>query len=332
MDETFEQRALIEPATLRALLVRSDVASGLRLGLHLACFVALCALVWRLRAAPLPALSASLALAWVWATLFAPFHECTHRTAFRSRRANAIGAWLTAIPFMMAPAVYRTFHFEHHRHTQDPARDPELSEDPRYAHWPTTTRGWLLMASGVGLLLLKLRPLLGFACRPRSTWPRFAPWAERIPDATVVARESRIVLAAWLALLAVCVGGGAGTLWLLLAAWFAQGLQALWFAAEHTGLPQGGSILARTRTVTSNPFVRFWLWNMNFHAEHHAWPGLPWHRLPVAHHAVADALEARAPGYVALHRAVLAGGTRPRTAVTGAPASATSSPTGEQGR
>jgi len=45
---------------------------------------------------------------------------------------------------------------------------------------------------------------------------------------------------------------------------------------------------------------------MNFHAEHHAWPGIPWHHLPATHAEVAMSLEHNFDGYINLHRRVLA--------------------------
>lgn len=306
MDEQFEYRALMEPATLRELLQRSDRHSARRLVLHFTTFALLFAGVIVAHERPPLAAMLAVALAWSWSGLFAPFHECTHRTAFRTPWANALGTWLCGVPFMMAPAVYRTFHFEHHRHTQNPDKDPELQGDPRYAEWPSGLRGWLTMASGWGLLQLKLRPLVGFACRPRADWERFARWAPCIVDVPGLVRECRILLLAWVAFVIAALlfipGGG----WLLFAAWFTHVFQVLWVASEHTGLPLEGSILARTRTVISNAFVRFWLWNMNYHAEHHAWPGIPWHRLPAAHAHVGDHLGAVERGYAALHRSVLA--------------------------
>ena len=123
----------------------------------------------------------------------------------------------------------------------------------------------------------------------------------RVPQISQV--QAAFVVAALLV-----VPGGA---WLLFAAWFAHVFQALWVSAEHTGLPLEGPILARTRTVDSNAFVRFWLWNMNYHAEHHAWPGIPWHRLAEAHREVAPALDSHVSGYAALHRNVFTGRARP---------------------
>ncbi|MCB1749168.1 MAG: fatty acid desaturase [Gammaproteobacteria bacterium] len=310
MQEQFEHRPLLAGEALRSLLRRADGPSSVRLVVHLGLFIALAVAIPAVHAAlPVTAVVAVL-LGWTWAGLFAPFHECVHGTAFATPRLNRLGAWLAGIPFMMAPAVYRGFHFEHHRHTQDPERDPELMDDPRYAAWPAGTRGWLQMASGFGLFMLKLRPLLGFSLRPQHAWPSFARWVERVDDRAALARESRVVLACWLVFLAALPflpGGG----WLLFAAWLSNALQALWVSCEHTGLPLEGSILQRTRTVESNAFVRFFVWNMNYHAEHHAWPGIPWYRLPEAHRAVRAQLGSLVPGYAALHANVRTGRNRP---------------------
>ncbi len=306
MDEQFETRPLLDLDTLRALQQRRDLPSAVRLFLHLGAFGLLIAAIVACAGAPVLELPLAVALAWVWSGLFAPFHECTHQTAFATPAANRACAWLTGIPFLMSPAVYRTFHFEHHRHTQDPEKDPELLDDPRYAGWPTGWRNWLTAATGWGLIKLKVRPLLGFCFKPESEWESFARWAPHIRDRAGLVRECRVLLALWVAFVIAALlwipGGG----WLLFAAWFTHVFQGLWIFAEHTGLPHEGSILARTRTVTTNPFVRFWLWNMNYHAEHHAWPGIPWHHLPGAHREIADRLESFVPGYVALHRNVIA--------------------------
>ncbi len=312
MEEQFETRPLLAPEELRQRLTRRTGPSLRRLALHLGVFIALGFGVVRYADQPLLAFPLSLALAWVWSGLFAPFHECTHRTAFRSPRGNRLGAWLTGVPFGMAPAVYRTFHYEHHRFTQDVDQDPELAGDPRYALWPPNLRAWLIAMSGYGLIMLKLRSLLGFACKPRTRWETFARWAPRIEDPARVVRECRLLLACWglfiVAALCWLPGGG----WLLFAAWLTHVFQVLWVASEHTGLPHEGSILARTRSVASNSFVRFWLWNMNYHAEHHAWPAIPWHQLPATHRLVEPQLDSFVSGYAALHRSVLSGHTLPR--------------------
>ena len=61
------------------------------------------------------------------AFLFAPLHETIHRTAFRRRWLNDSAAWLCGLALALPPEYFRAFHFAHHRHTQDPGRDPELA-------------------------------------------------------------------------------------------------------------------------------------------------------------------------------------------------------------
>jgi fatty acid desaturase len=43
--------------------------------------------------------------------------------------------------------------------------------------------------------------------------------------------------------------------------------------------------------------VRLVTWNMPFHAEHHALPTVPFHKLPELHEAVRDHLKTTADGY-----------------------------------
>jgi fatty acid desaturase len=43
--------------------------------------------------------------------------------------------------------------------------------------------------------------------------------------------------------------------------------------------------------------VRFLTWNMPFHAEHHAWPSIPFHALPRTNALIRDKLRKTAPGY-----------------------------------
>ena len=307
MQEQFEHRPLLALETLRALQTRNDRDSALRLALHVGAILLLALLVMHWHMRPLLALAASVLLAVAWAGIFAPFHECTHETAFATRRWNQFGTRVSGLLFGVAPAVYRTFHFEHHRHTHNPQRDPELTYDPRNAHWPPTPATWWRAALGDGLLRLKLNLALPFACKPATEWPLHGGWTAHIEDAAALARECRVLVAAWLVFLIATVWWLPGGGWLLFALWLAHVLQTWWLMCEHAGLPHTGSILRRTRSVASNALVRFWLWNMNYHAEHHGWPSIPWHRLPHAHAELAPALEALASGYIAQHRSVLAG-------------------------
>lgn len=305
MQEVFEHRPLLERDTLRALQQRTNGPSAVRLTLHLGAILGTALLLIFWSPSFWISLGLMVALSWMLSGVFAPFHECVHRTAFTSRALNALGAWPTGILFGMAPATYHAFHFEHHRFTQDAGRDPEIMADPAvYSAWPPTKRGWLQLASGVPLLRLKYYTLRRFL-RPQPTAGEIpAPWEPTGGKRWRLVWQSWIVIGFWAVLVVLAVTVAPAVWWLLTASVLAHVWQNLWIASEHTGLPLDGTILARTRTVRSNRFVRWWLWNMNYHAEHHAWPGIPWHQLPAAHALVAPHLDHAVSGYTALHRNV----------------------------
>lgn len=305
MEEVFEHRQLFDRETLRLLQQRSNLPSAVRLTLHLGAIAGVSILLvfwsWPLWLS----LALVIALSWMLSAVFAPFHECVHRTAFTSRFLNAVGAWPTGILFGMAPATYHAFHFEHHRYTHDPERDPEIMANPEfYAAWPATKSAWLQLASGFPLIRLKYYALRQFLRPTLKDGETPASWAPTGAKRWSVVWQSWVVTGVWCGL-AVLAFTTVPSLWWVLAAFvLSHSWQLLWTATEHTGLPLEGTILARTRTMRTNRFVRWWLWNMNYHAEHHAWPGVPWHRLPAAHALVAEHLDHSVSGYAALHRNV----------------------------
>jgi len=311
MDESFESRPLLTRETLRALQQRRDAPSVMRLTLHLGAFLFGAAEVTYSAPFPIAAAVAAVVLGAMWATLFAPFHECTHLTAFRSRRLNAVGAWLSGIPFGMAPAVYRAFHFAHHRYTHDPTRDPEIGGAPdKLAAWPTNGLAWLSLVCGVWLLLLKATVLVKFSLLSTSRPEQIAPWAP-VEQRSRLVWETRVVALCWLALGVAVLLGISGSGWLVVALVLSHFFQAVWITTEHTGLPFEGTILARTRTMHTSAFVRWWLWNMNYHAEHHAWPAIPWYQLPAVHARIARHLDHESHGYWRLQLNVLRGKNLP---------------------
>jgi fatty acid desaturase len=68
--------------------------------------------------------------------------------------------------------------------------------------------------------------------------------------------------------------------------------------AEHTGCTHDRDGLTNTRTTLTNGLVRLLMWNMPFHAEHHMYPSIPFHRLPEAHAAIWTRLGFLQAGYV----------------------------------
>ena len=81
-------RNLVPLSVLAALGRRSDLRGALQLAAHVACIAATGCLVWLARAHWYLLIPAMALHGTTIVTLFAPMHECVHRTAFSSRRAN----------------------------------------------------------------------------------------------------------------------------------------------------------------------------------------------------------------------------------------------------
>ena len=71
----------------------------------------------------------------------------------------------------------------------------------------------------------------------------------------------------------------------------------LFLLAEHTNCPHVENMFENTRTTFTTRLVRLVAWNMPFHAEHHALPTVPFHKLPELHEAVRAHLKTTADGY-----------------------------------
>ena len=52
--------------------------------------------------------------------------------------------------------------------------------------------------------------------------------------------------------------------------------------------------------------MRWLAWNMPYHTAHHAYPALPFHALPAADRKLGPRAAVRAPGYLAVHREIVA--------------------------
>jgi fatty acid desaturase len=119
-------RDLLVGVDMRMLTQRSDRRGATRLAAHAGCMAATGLLVWLAMPSWWLLVPAMILHGVTIVTLFAPMHECVHRTAFASRSANIAVGWVAGVLSFYNSTFYWYFHSWHHRYTQDPARDPEL--------------------------------------------------------------------------------------------------------------------------------------------------------------------------------------------------------------
>lgn len=310
MDEQFHVSPRLSKEHIRALLERTDGPALMQFGLQYALFVGAATVLVIAPGAGFPAWVTGAALGVVGLAtmaMFAALHESAHNTAFRSVRLNRMAAWLAAAPFFYAPTGFREFHFAHHRFTHDPARDPEIAVAAKPA--PAVTSNiviYLAFFTGLPLLGYKIVLLAAAAAgRPKFLWETLLFY---VPERARrrLSWEARAVLALHAAWVTAGVLWAPGLLVVLAGVALGHFMLATYIMAEHNGLPHAGDVLARTRTTNTNGFVKWLMWNMPYHAEHHAYPAVPWHALPELHRIMAPELRHVGTGYGSFHMKALA--------------------------
>ena len=284
------------------LTARSDAFAMKHLAVQIACTTASAAATTVLAAADHPARWLAVSILGVCVLSFFPLlHEAGHSTAFASRRANEVGTWLGALFMLQAPTFFREFHWEHHRSTQDQESDPEISSAPALLDgYPRDPITYAFLACGQFLMVGKLGFTIACALLPSRVWSAIFPFV-REDRRRRVAWESRAALVVFAGFGALCILVVPGGAFALIAWPIAHLLLGFYLMPEHTGLPNDGTQVHRTRTVLTPDWVRGVMWNMPYHAEHHAYPGVPYHALPSLHERMAPDLEHVSKGYVAFH-------------------------------
>ncbi len=299
MEESFHVTQRIPREDLLRLCRRSNGPGLVRIATQLGLLAATVALA-TVADATWQRVAAAALSGVVLASFFAPHHECSHLTAFSSRRLNQVIAWVASVPLFTSPAVYRELHWQHHRHTHDPEHDPEIALRPAMlGAWPRGVLGHLLTLSGVELLALRLLLTVFVAAGPNAgVCAKYLPYV-RLELRRRCIWESRAVLVLDL-LLIVAFGRAVGPLAVAVTVFVSHAALSFYLTPEHRGLPYEGTVLARTRSIDTNAIVRFFMWNMPFHAEHHAYPAVPFHALPRTRTLVRPELRHLARGYLRL--------------------------------
>lgn len=291
MDQTLPPRPQgfrVKAAQLKPLIVKTNGPAARQALGHFGAIALVGAALWQslgtFWAVPLTVL-----LGYLLAFLFNVLHETAHQTPFRTRAANHALGHIAGLAILLPYEYYRAFHWDHHRYTQDPARDPELSKP-----LPTTRAGIAWYWSGIPTWFDRARMLLRHGVLGRVT----APWVGAAVRPLIV-REARCYLAVYALAIAVSLATRSfAAVWLwVLPVMVGQFFIRAYLLVEHTGCAHSADMLENTRTTHTNAFVRFFAWNMPYHVEHHAYPAVPFHALPALHALLAEHTVHSARGY-----------------------------------
>ena len=265
---------ILKPEALEVLNTRSNGQGILQLLGHLT-VLGISGYLWLTTENWLIKLPALIIYGFSLATMFATLHEGCHRTAFANNRLNDVVAWWAGVLSGYNSTFYRRYHKWHHRYTQIPEKDPELED-----HKPSNLPEYLAEISGFNWWIGKIKTHYRIAIGELDNMPYIAENVRK-----EVIKSTRLQLAVYGVAIAVSLIFQQPwfiTLWLLPLALGQPLLRAI-LIAEHTGCSRDNNPLTNTRTTLTWFPIKFMMWNMPFHAEHHLYPSIPFHALPQAH-------------------------------------------------
>ena len=309
MKEDFYKSKILSKERLKQLMVRSDHPALLRfVVMYVLIVLANIAVVYAWDKGWFYLLLSQFFYAVLVCSNFAALHETGHGTAFKSKRMNRLAAMLAGFTHIYPSSLFRELHFTHHRYTHVPGKDPEISLGgkpvPSVLLNPGTYLSWV---TGIPILGFKIMMLVGGVLG----MPEFLRKHLFIfvnPKARLkIFVESFFFLIPYVLLVYYAVTSVPALMAIVVGQVVGHCLLAYYLSMEHNGLPHEGTILEKTRSMRTSRLVKLVMWNMPYHAEHHAFPAVPFHRLPVLHKELETELKHKDESHLDFHMSVISG-------------------------
>jgi fatty acid desaturase len=309
-------KSLVPADALRTLQRKNSIKGAVQLTIHLALVALFGMTQWQTRAesgyGQALHWGAFLAQSMCMAFFFTAFHELTHRTVFTVSWWNA--AWGHVLGFaIFRPFYHYTFyHYNHHKFTGDLTMDPEL-QDSFIDLKLDNVLSYVAYLSSLPFWIDRFSTLLrhcAMCVLPREQKFLTASTAKLVTAEANVYVFGYALLALW-GYRMDFVGAALWRMWLL-PTLVAQPFLRFYLIAEHHGCTSGDAILSNTRTTRTYSWYRWLAWQMPYHAEHHAFPFVPFHQLEALHAYLRETAEKDggcnppgASGYLGVHLGLL---------------------------
>lgn len=223
-----------------------------------------------------------------------PVHELCHKTPFRSKVWNEFFLKLYSFISWSDCVWFRPSHVKHHQTTVHADHDGEVVL-PQKLDWQSVK----FFASQLACDPFWVSSVLGGWVRAArgnaEDWKSKSEWVNKIvPESNAELRRkhrnwARIVVFGHLALAAVFIATGHAFLIVVfnLGVFYSSWLATLCGAPQHMGMsPNVPDFRLCCRTYTCSWLPAFLYWNMQYHVEHHMFPGVPFYNLPKLRKAI----------------------------------------------
>ena len=233
-----------------------------------------------------------IAYCTLWGGADAIWHECGHRTAFKSRKLNNFFYEIASFMNNFESVRWRWSHSLHHSYTA--SIDPHDFEVDVSIFWrpKKLLNFFIIFLPGIGLL--NLNKSLHKEILQHAYGIETKVMKECIPQdqKSKCILFSRIYVLIWLLIIFYSIYiNSALPIFLFLIPKFFATLNIVWGLTQHMGLKEDTKDHRHsTRSVRLNPILSFIYWKMEYHIEHHMFPMVPSYNLPKLYELIKDQL------------------------------------------
>jgi fatty acid desaturase len=198
-------------------------------------------------------------------------HEALHGNLFQSARLNRWATFAFGLPAFFSGTAYKAAHLNHHRQTRTQQDQDEIANLFKTPAQYRAIFYALFFAATFTYLFIVL--------------PRTAIQIGTYKERCAIALEYAAIVMIYLGVIIWGVSAGHAN-WLL---WYwILPMPVAMFLSNIRGLSEHlctstDHVLEKTRTIRSNGLVSFLMLNLNYHLEHHLFPGVPWYNLRKVH-------------------------------------------------
>jgi fatty acid desaturase len=240
---------------LTAYLVRTGFLIGL--------FFILSYLSYFFKNHPLILFSTVVIRGFLLSCLLVVVHDCAHQTFSKSLMLCRIVGVLLATPLLVNFSLYKVLHKDHHLYANT-LRD---TQRPRQFN-----NRWHFLLSTTHLKF----PLRMFQLSALSLCNNHYKQGISLRHKTAIKIDSIVLLSFMgIVLFTSIINFKYIILYYVLPIFFYLVCVFLVTTAEHTGCANSKVVEANTRSIKSNCVLRYFMFNFNYHAEHHAYPFIP---------------------------------------------------------
>ena len=219
----------------------------------------------------------------VWSFGNATGHEACHGTPFRSFWLNETLLYISSWMENWEPITVRWVHARHHTYTSNVENDAEYLL-PNAVRW----KNMLGLLTGWNQVWHYNKELLQLASGHANHFIKVSVPASELPK---VFRNARLFLASYLLIIgcAIYYQSWLPIFLLIMPRIIGAPMHGILRITQHGALStEVFDHRMSTRSMYVNPILQFFYCNMNYHAEHHMFPMVPFHSLEALHREVKD--------------------------------------------